>query len=135
MNPLLIAPLMEIGKGIISRVWPDPERQAEANRRLIELQQAGDLKQLEADLQLALGQININAAEAASEKLFKSGWRPFVGWVCGAGLLYQLLLRPVLNGMGAHMPPIEMEALNTLLFGLLGLGAYRTVEKVKRGGA
>ena len=39
MNPLLIGPLLEIGKSIISKVWPDPTAQAEAQLKLLQLQQ------------------------------------------------------------------------------------------------
>ena len=37
--------------------------------------------------ELAKGQIEINKAEAASGSIFKGGWRPFIGWVCGVALL------------------------------------------------
>ena len=36
--------------------------------------------------ELAKGQLEINKAEAASGSVFKGGWRPFIGWVCGMRL-------------------------------------------------
>ncbi len=33
-----------------------------------------------------MGQLEINKAEASSGSLFKGGWRPFIGWVCGFGV-------------------------------------------------
>ena len=43
-----------------------------------------------------LAQLEINKAEAASGSLFKGGWRPFVGWICGFALLYHFILCPVI---------------------------------------
>lgn len=134
MAPLLplLDPILNLGGKLIDRLWPNPEDKARAQLELLKMQQDGDLKQLDADLQLALAQAQTNTAEAASGNPFASGWRPFVGWVCGAGLLYQLLARPLLIGFSGHdFPPLEIDTLMTLLFGLLGLGAYRTAEKIK----
>lgn len=131
MTPLL-DPILTLGTQLIDRLWPNPVDKAKAQMQLLELQQTGALKQLDADLQLALAQSQTNAAEATSTSPFISGWRPFVGWVCGSGLCYQLLLRPLLMGFTGHdFPPLELDTLMTLLFGLLGLGAYRTAEKLK----
>ena len=35
-----------------------------------------------------MGQLEINKAEASSGSLFKGGWRPFIGWVCGFAFAY-----------------------------------------------
>ena len=72
-----------------------------------------------------------------TDSLFKSGWRPYIGWVCGCGFFYQLLIRPILSWLAQNlwqwspMPGLEMETLMSLTFGVLGLGAYRTYEKAK----
>lgn len=131
MTPFL-DPILTLSSQLIDRLWPNPEDKAKAQLELLKLQQDGTLKQLDADLQLALAQSQTNTTEASSPNPFISGWRPFVGWVCGGGLLYQLLARPLLMGFSGHdFPALELDTLMTLLFGLLGLGAYRTVEKVK----
>lgn len=133
LNPF--NPLIELGTKIIDKVIPDPEAKARANLELFKAQQAGEFKEVDAALQVALGQIETNKIEAASESLFKSGWRPAIGWTCCGGLTYQLLLRPIfgyiaMNALGWQAPPsLELDTLMTLLFGLLGLGAYRTAEK------
>ena len=133
----IVLPLIEIGARLLDKVIPDPAAKAAAQLELIRLQQAGELAAMDADVRLALGQLEVNKAEAESPDLFRGGWRPAVGWTCAAGLFYQLLARPVigwsaLNLWGWSVPPaLEMDTLMTLLFGLLGLGAYRTVEKVK----
>lgn len=120
---------------LLDKLIPDPQAAADAKLKAIELAQRGELAQLDADLRLALGQLDVNRAEAATD-MFRGGWRPMVGWVCAAGLAYQVVIRPVLGWAssinGWPVPPsLELDTLLTLLFGMLGLGAYRTYEKVK----
>jgi len=135
MTPL-IGGLLDAGLKVLDRVLPDPAQKAAAQLELLKLQQAGEFKQLEADLQLALAQTEVNKVEAASADPFKSGWRPAAGWVCVLGLLYQFLLQPLLAWgsviQGYAAPPVlELGDLYGLLFGMLGLGAYRSFEKTK----
>lgn len=137
INPLLLGPLFEVGKTLIDRLFPDPAQKAQAELELYKLQETGELARLSAATTLAQGQIETNKVEAASDSLFKSGWRPAVGWTCAGGLFYQVMGRPLLGWVAENLwnwtapPGLEMETLMTLLFGLLGLGAYRTVERVK----
>jgi hypothetical protein len=94
---------------------------------------------LSADAAIIQGQLEVNKAEADSGSLFRGGWRPAVGWICAAGLMYTFLLRPifpwVLKAVGVDgveaMPVIDMKELMGLLLGMLGLGGMRTFEKVK----
>lgn len=120
---------------IIDKVFPDPNQKAQAQLALIQAQQAGEFKELEAQLQLAKGQTDTNLAEAANPKLFISGWRPAVGWVCVIGLTYTFLLQPLLSWYSAigkfPVPPVlDTGTLMTLLAGMLGLGVMRTTEKM-----
>jgi hypothetical protein len=125
---------------VIDKILPDPAAQADAKLKMLDMAQRGELAELNASTQLALGQIETNKVEAASDSLFKSGWRPAVGWACVGGLVYQVLARPVLGWVAQNLwgwtqpPSLEMETLMTLLFGMLGLGAYRTVERIKGAG-
>ena len=87
---------------------------------------------------LALAQIEVNAAEAASGSLFKGGWRPFVGWVCGVAFCYHFVLQPVIIFVVAlvgieipELPEFDMGTLLTVLGGMLGIGSLRTYEKQK----
>lgn len=123
--------------GIIDKIIPDPAKAAEAKLRLMELEQKKELFELEAAVKIAAAQIEVNRTEAADPSIFKSGWRPFIGWVCGAGLAYQFLVRPFLPWLAGTfgfpvqaMPSLELDTLMTLLFGMLGLGAFRTTEKL-----
>ena len=82
------------------------------------------------------GQMAINQVEAASSSVFVSGWRPFVGWVCGFGLVYSFIGQPLLawgsvNWNFTIPPTLDIGTLLTILGGMLGLGSLRTVEKVK----
>ena len=91
--------------------------------------------------ELALAQIEVNKAEAGSSSVFKGGWRPFVGWVCGVALAYHFILHPIIvfalvtfNVTGLHpsdLPVFDMDSLMTVLLGMLGLGGLRTYEKQK----
>lgn len=137
MNPLLLSGLFEIGKGLIARFFPDPAQAAAAQMELLKMQQNGELAQLASETTLAQAQITVNLEEAKSDSLFKSGWRPAVGWTCAGGLFYQVIARPILGWIALNLwnwtlpPSLEMDTLMTLLFGLLGLGGYRTVERIK----
>ena len=86
----------------------------------------------------AMAQIEVNKTEAASNSIFKGGWRPFIGWVCGTAFAYHFVLQPflifVLTALGQpvpYLPEFDMASLMTVLGGLLGLGGLRTFEKYK----
>lgn len=122
---------------IFDKVIPDPQAAADAKLKAMELAQRGELAVLDADMKLALGQMEINKVEATTD-LFRGGWRPAVGWTCVFGLVYQFLLQPLLPWVaavfGGHVPPlpaIDNETLMVLLTGMLGLGGLRTFERVK----
>jgi len=97
---------------------------------LLELQQSGELATMTA-------QTDINKIEAGNSSIFVSGWRPFVGWVCGSAFALHYLIIPIANfilvatGHKEVVLSFDMQTLLTLLMGLLGLGGYRTYEKVQ----
>jgi hypothetical protein len=83
-----------------------------------------------------LAQIEVNKAEAASGSVFKGGWRPFIGWVCGAAFAYHFVLQPfILFGVAVagvsipELPSFDMGSLMTVMMGMLGLGGLRSYEK------
>lgn len=137
MTPI-IGGLIEAGLKVLDKVIPDPQAKAAAQLELMRLQQAGEFKDIETDLQLAQMQADVNKVEAASADPFTSRWRPFIGWVCGTALAYQFLLAPILTWVAAMnnhpeiiAPELDMGDLLTLLLGMLGLGGLRTAEKIK----
>lgn len=95
------------------------------------------LKAQEIEASLAAAQTRINEIEAGSGKLFTAGWRPAVGWICALGLFYGTIGKPFIEfvarvfGYDGAFPAIDGETLNTTLFGMLGLGLFRTAEKIK----
>jgi Holin of 3TMs, for gene-transfer release len=127
---------LEYGLKIIDRVVPDPAAKQAAQLELLRLQQAGEFKQIDADVQASSAQVEVNKVEASNPNLFVSGWRPAAGWVCVLGLLYSFLLRPIISYIGSLFgapaaPAIDMANLLVLLGGLLGLGGLRTFDKIR----
>ena len=137
--PLPVLPILGVIGSLLEKVLPDPKAAMEAKLKMLELAQAGEFKELDAALEVARGQMEINKVEAASAGVFKGGWRPAAGWVCVIGLGYTFLLRPVLpwvvsvTGMAEvpELPPIETMDLMVLLSGMLGLGGMRSFERVR----
>lgn len=93
-------------------------------------------KAQELESQAMVAQAEVNKVEASSASLFVAGWRPAVGWICAFGLGYAVLLKPLLEfgamllGYEGEFPAIEDEVLNTTLWGMLGLGVFRSAEKI-----
>lgn len=81
-------------------------------------------------------QAEINRVEASHRSIFVAGWRPFIGWVCGAGFLWAFLGHPIFEWVVALMeveltaPVLETDPLLELVLAMLGLGGLRTVEKM-----
>ena len=127
MNPLAI---VEIGARLLDKIIPDKDARAKAQFELMRVAQ-------DADLQLALGQLKVNEAEAGHPSIFVAGWRPFIAWCCGLGLAYNFVIYPLLlwavavSGAQITPPPLFGENLMELVMGMLGLGALRTYEKWK----
>jgi hypothetical protein len=126
-----VSAVLDIGGKLIDRLWPDPAQADAAKLELFKLQQSGELTQM-------TGQLEINKVEAASSSVFVAGWRPFIGWTCGAALVYTFLLYPLLQWLAALLHPnmpipvlVNMDMLWELMFGMLGFGGLRTFEKLK----
>ena len=114
------------GLKVLDKFIPDPEAKAKAESEL-----------RDALLRWDSGQSAVNQAEAGHASLFVAGWRPFVGWTCGAAFAYHYILQPLLLfiaalcGKSIVLPAFSMESLLTVLLGLLGLGGLRTYEKYR----
>ena len=133
MIPFLSS-LLPTVNNVIDRLVPDKNAQAKMKLDLATMAAKGELDQM-------AGQLQINAKEAESPHLFVAGWRPFVGWVCGAGLALMLFLKAIvpLIAMFMELDAAQIEAsteglnwamgtLSPILMVMLGA---RTVEKVK----
>ena len=124
-----ISSILDIGNKVIDRLWPDPATAASAKLELFKLQQSGELAQI-------TGQLEINKIEAANTSVFVSGWRPFIGWVCGAscawnwiGLKIALFLAAFFNHP-LTLTPADLSEMTPVLMGMLGIGGLRTIEKL-----
>jgi hypothetical protein len=129
MNPLLLGPIFEVGKTLIDRFFPDPEKKREAEMELYRMAADGEMKQ-------ALAQLEINAKEAAHPSLFVAGGRPFFLWIGGVGFGYAVILQPLLAWLAAikgwPTPPLpDVDLLWVVVSGLLGISGLRSVEKIK----
>lgn len=136
MGPLLPALIPLLGN-LFDKFVPDPQAAAEAKLKVMEMAQNGELAQLNADLQLATGQIEVNKIEAANASLFVSGWRPAVGWCCVAAFACKFVGGPLVFvfsqwiGHPITLPTFDFTEMSTILLGMLGLGGLRTIERVK----
>jgi hypothetical protein len=116
------------GKAIV-----DKDKKNEILYKLQELKDKGD-ERLHQEL---MGQIEVNKVEAASGSLFVAGWRPFIGWVGGAGLAWSFIIGPAVEyfarfrGFTGSLPEFNFEQLITIVLAMLGVGAMRSFEKVK----
>ncbi len=119
----LLAPLLD---KILGHVLPDP-----AERQRAVLEALGRLTEND------IAQLRVNAAEAEHPSVFVAGWRPFIGWTCGVALAYAYVVVPFLTfgfsvaGQALPTLPLLDGNLWELMFGMLGMGALRTFEKVK----
>lgn len=129
MNPLLLAPLLDIGKTLLDRFIPDPEAKRAAEAEFLKMAMDGELKQ-------TIAQLEINAREAAHPSIFVAGWRPFFGWSGGVGFVYATVGQPLLAWWAAIKgwptpPTLNLDLLWAVITGLLGIGGLRTFEKTK----
>lgn len=129
MNPLLLGPIFEIGKTLLDRFVPDPEKKAAAEMELIRMAADGELKQV-------IAQLEINAREAAHPSVWVAGWRPGFGWAGVAGFAYATILQPLLSWLAAVKgwpapPTLNLDLLWVVITGLLGIGGLRSVEKIR----
>ena len=123
--------ILGIGSLVSGVITGIGERRSREN----ELEQALHAKQLDGVqaidngvIAAQLGQLTINAQEAKHKSIFVAGWRPFIGWICGFGLAYNVLISPVLS-IWYTLPAVDPSLLYPVLLGMLGLGAMRTIEK------
>ena len=124
-----IGSIFDLGGKIIDKIFPSKDEADKAKLAMLQLQQQGEFKELEMEYTARAQQVAVNVEEAKSENMFVSGWRPFVGWVCGAGLTYSVLGQPILVTFGAKAPVADVSVLIELLLAMLGLGAMRSIDK------
>jgi hypothetical protein len=126
----LLPTLLPTITGVLDRVLPD---QAAAAKAKLEM----EARLLEAAVAQSSQQAEINKVEAGHHSIFVSGWRPYIGWVCGMAMAWTFLLAPMLSwllsvtGVVAVVPPLQTEYLLELVLAMLGLGGLRSFEKLR----
>jgi hypothetical protein len=126
----LLPTLLPTITGVLDRVLPD---QAAAAKAKLEM----EARLLEAAVAQSSQQAEINKVEAGHHSIFVSGWRPYIGWVCGMAMAWTFLLAPMLSwllsvtGVVAVVPPLQTEYLLELVLAMLGLGGLRSFEKMR----
>jgi len=120
----------DLASSIIGKIWPD-KTQAEKD------QMAQAMAILQGQISANKDQTDIDKAEATNPSLFVSGWRPFVGWVCGMSCAWNWIGLPIgkfalaIFHYNLTIAPANLSEMMPLLMGLLGMGALRTYEKVQ----
>jgi len=136
-----ITALLDIGRTALDKFIPDQQAKAAALFKLQELADKKDSEKLQAEVQIILGQVEINKIEAASESLFKSGWRPAIGWTCAVSLFsyyvpYCLVATAIWAYQCVHTgalvsrPDLNIADLMGLVTAMLGLGVMRSIDKM-----
>jgi len=128
-----IGSVADLIKDGIDKIWPDPQKAAEAKVALLQAQQAGVFKQMDDDLQVALEQIKADAAEAAQPGMhFRDG----AGWVCVAAFALTALKAPIewvgaIVGHPLVLPSVDQSTTVPMLLALLGLGGMHTYQQTR----
>ena len=113
--------IREVGETVREAI-PDADKRLEIESQLQTL-----------EYQLLQGQLEVNKQEAASSSLFVAGWRPFIGWTCGAALAYTWIMAPVMKVMFklVELPVIDPSQIFPIVTAMLGVAGMRTYEKVR----
>lgn len=136
MTPMIATGLFEVGKSIIARLFPDPEQKARAELQLLEMQQSGELKQVETQLSAII-------AEAQSADKWTSRARPSFLYVCyililsaiPMGILHAVSPETAVSvseGFRAWLHAIPEEIVTLMGVGYLGYTGARSVDKRRK---
>ena len=140
MNPLLLGPLVDVGKSLIDRLFPDKVAQAseraKAELELTALQQSGRLQEIQVQMSAII-------AEAQSPDPWTSRARPsflyviYVVILLGVPMGFLSAFRPdiatqVATGFGAWLGAVPDSLWALFGAGYLGYTGARTFEKGKR---
>ncbi|UOF79331.1 holin [Caudoviricetes sp.] len=124
-----VAAVSTLADTVVKRIWPDATLVEKARIDQV-------VAEMQNEYNMVLGQLKINEVEAAHPSMFVAGARPAVMWVGVATMFYSGIGVSLLTWIGSFfgvppLPLIDPTASTNILYGMLGLGAARTVEKVK----
>jgi hypothetical protein len=117
--------IIDAGLKIIDKIIPDPAQREEAKRKLFEVQQAGELRELEAAASVVV-------AEAKSEYSLTSQWRPITMLTFTAIVANNYIVAPYLQAMFGWSVTLDMppQLWNLLSIGIGGYIVGRSGEKI-----
>lgn len=125
----VIAQPVEALGNVFDKLFTSDEERAIADQVMEKIKQRPQILQGE-----------INKLEAQHRSIFVAGWRPFIGWVCGASLTAYYIPQFVIASIlwvkacwaaGILQPyPADASGLLELVLALLGMATIRTVEKL-----
>ena len=122
-----IAALLSIGEKVLDKVLPDPEARAKAQAMLLEMQQKGELAQLQADMNEQDNLTKRAEADMKSDSWLSKNIRPMT-------LIFILLTYTVFGMMSAWDIEVNNNYVELLgQWGMLIMSFYfggRTLEKV-----
>jgi hypothetical protein len=133
------ATIVSSAQKILSLFVKDKNLQQQLDAQITEANIDKEKLALAQEAAQAQGQLAINQQEAASTNWFVAGWRPYIGWVCGTGLLYAILVQPLLTFIllacgvrlpSDQLPKLDLAQILAILSPMMGFGVARTVEKV-----
>jgi len=114
------------GLKVIDKFIPDPALKLKMENELRKDLLAADKAQME-----------VNKVEAGHRSIFVSGWRPAIGWTCASAFAMHFLIMPLIMVASIYLdftPPVidfDMEALMSIMMGMLGIAGMRSYEKIK----
>jgi len=114
-----VEPIQAIG-GVVTEIFGTKDRKLSHEEFMVELAQRPQL-----------AQAAISQSEAQHRSVFVAGARPAILWICAGGLAFAFIINPLIQWFtGDPGPELPLEQIISLVVATLGLGVYRTVEKL-----
>lgn len=129
-----IGSVADLLKTAADKIWPNPTEAAAAKIALLNAEQAGAFKEMDAQLQTNLAQIQANAVEAAKPGF---NFRDGAGWTCVIGFAISVLKAPIewgcsIIGHPITLPSVDTSTITTLLFALLGVSGMHMYQQTQK---
>lgn len=122
-----IAAILDVGMKVLDKVMPDPEQKAKAQLALMEMQQKGELAQIQADMQEQEELTKRLQADMASDSWLSKNIRPMtLIFILGAYFVFAMM-----SAFGSNANEKYVELLGQ--WGMLIMSFYfggRTLEKI-----
>ena len=129
--PGIISTVTELIKGNVADKAAAAQLQLVVESDQFKMQLQASIAQAASDS----AQLKVDDTEAASDSKFKSFWRPGFGWlgltICACHYLIFPFLVPILHYLlpALALPNLEISDIMPIIYGMLGLGAYRSYDK------